>query len=38
MEHGFQYNDGTALQQQAIENLLSGKNPYAHANIIAALA
>ena len=37
MEHGFQYNDGTALQQQAAENLLRGKNPYAHANIIAAL-
>ena len=37
MEHGFQYNDGTALQQQAIENLFRGKNPYAHGDIIAAL-
>ena len=37
MQHGFQYNDGTALQQQATENLLNGKNPYAHANIITAL-
>ena len=37
MEHGFQYNDSTALEQQATENLLHGKNPYANANIIAAL-
>gem|GEM_PF-341813 len=37
MEHGFQYNDGTALQQQAIENLFRGKNPYSNGNIIAAL-
>jgi hypothetical protein len=37
MEHGFQYNDGTALQQQAIENLLRGRNPYSHSDIIAAL-
>lgn len=37
MEHGFQYNDATALQQQAIENLFRGKNPYAHGDIIAAL-
>lgn len=37
MRHGFQYNDGTALGQQATENLLSGENPYAHANVIAAL-
>ena len=37
MEHGFQYNDSSALEQQATENLLRGKNPYANANIIAAL-
>jgi hypothetical protein len=37
MQHGFQYNDGTALEQQATENLLNGKNPYAHANIITAM-
>jgi hypothetical protein len=37
MEHGFKYNDATALQQQAIENLFHGKNPYAHGEIIAAL-
>lgn len=37
MRHGFQYNDGTALGQQATENFLHGENPYAHANIITAL-
>ena len=37
MEHGFQYNDSSALEQQATENLLRGKNPYANANIITAL-
>jgi hypothetical protein len=37
MRHGFHYNDGTALSQQGTENLLAGKNPYAHANVIAAL-
>ncbi len=37
MERGFQYNDGTALTQQATENLLQGKNPYTHSNIIEAL-
>ncbi len=36
MEHGFQYNDGTALVHQATENLLDGKNPYANANIVEA--
>ena len=33
----FQYNDGDILVQQAGENLLEGKNPYAHANIIEGL-
>ena len=33
----YEYNDGTALSQQAVENLLDGKNPYAHANVIQAL-
>ena len=33
----FQYNDGDILVQQAGENLLAGKNPYAHANIIEGL-
>ena len=37
MEQGFQYNDSTALERQAAENLLIGKNPYAHANIITAM-
>ncbi|MFA5308337.1 MAG: glycosyltransferase 87 family protein [Dehalococcoidales bacterium] len=36
MQHGFQYNDGTALSQQAAENLLDGQNPYAAANIVTA--
>jgi hypothetical protein len=36
MEHGFQYNDSTALEEQATENLLHGKNPYANTNIVAA--
>lgn len=33
----FEYNDATILTQQASENLLDGKNPYAHANIVAGL-
>ncbi len=37
MEQGFQYNDSTALERQAAETLLIGKNPYAHANIITAM-
>jgi hypothetical protein len=37
MAHTFQYNDGTALSQQATENLLDGKNPYTNANIVEAL-
>jgi Glycosyltransferase family 87 len=36
MKDGFQYNDGTALSQQAAENLLEGKEPYANANIVTA--
>lgn len=30
------YNDATAFSQQAAENLLEGKNPYAEANIVTA--
>ena len=37
MRNGFQYNDGTALEQQATENFLHGENPYAHASIVSAL-
>ena len=37
LDHVFEYNDGTALAQQATENLLAGKNPYAHANVVTAL-
>ncbi len=37
LDHVFEYNDGTALAQQAAENLLAGKNPYAHANVVTAL-
>ncbi len=33
---GFSYNDGTALSQQAAENLLDGKEPYTNSNIITA--
>ena len=33
----FQYNDGDILVQQAGENLLTGRNPYADANIIEGL-
>jgi hypothetical protein len=36
MYSGFRYNDGTALCQQAAENLLEGKEPYANANIVTA--
>jgi hypothetical protein len=35
-EHGFAYNDATALCHQAAENLLKGENPYAHSNIVSA--
>jgi uncharacterized membrane protein len=34
LQSAFRYNDGTALNQQATENLLDGKNPYAEANIV----
>ncbi len=34
LQEAFRYNDGTALNQQATENLLAGKNPYANANIV----
>ena len=34
---GFQYTDATALSQQAVENMLNGRNPYAHANVVQAL-
>ena len=34
----YEYNDATALSQQAVENLLKGQNPYTHANIIEALS
>lgn len=37
LEHGFAYNDATALCHQAAENLLSGKNPYANANVVKAM-
>lgn len=33
----YQYNDGTALTDQAVDNLLAGKNPYTNANIVRAL-
>jgi hypothetical protein len=33
----FAYNDATALCHQATENLINGKNPYAHPNVITAL-
>jgi hypothetical protein len=36
LKGGFRYNDGTALCQQAAENLLAGKEPYTNANIITA--
>jgi len=32
----FHYNDTTALFQQAAENLIQGKNPYAEANVVSA--
>jgi len=34
LQEAFRYNDGTALNQQATENLLAGKNPYANANVV----
>ena len=35
---GYRYNDGTALCQQAAENLLDGKEPYTNANIVTAFS
>ncbi len=32
----FGYNDGTSLCQQAAQNAINGKNPYANANIVTA--
>jgi hypothetical protein len=37
LKDGFAYNDATALTHQAIDNLLEGKNPYAHPNVIKAI-
>ena len=37
VQRDYGYNDGTILSKQAVENLLNGENPYAHANIIQAL-
>lgn len=37
MYEGFRYNDGTALSQQAADNILQGKNPYANSNIVEAM-
>jgi hypothetical protein len=37
MQNSFNYTDSTALTIQAVENLLDGKNPYAHSNIVTAL-
>ena len=37
VQRDYGYNDGTILSKQAVENLLHGENPYAHANIIQAL-
>jgi hypothetical protein len=37
IKRDYEYNDATALSQQAVDNLLEGKNPYAHANIVQAL-
>ena len=34
LQEAFRYNDGTALNQQASENLLAGKNPYAYSNVV----
>jgi hypothetical protein len=37
LEHGFHYNDATALAHQATENFIQGKNPYTKPNIVIAL-
>jgi hypothetical protein len=36
MQRDYEYSDGAALSQQAVDNLLNGQNPYAHANIVQA--
>jgi hypothetical protein len=38
MEDAFAYNDATALTHQAIDNFLTGRNPYSHPNIVKAIA
>jgi hypothetical protein len=38
LDNIFGYNDGTALAHQAAENVLHGRNPYADANIVMAMA
>jgi hypothetical protein len=35
--HGFGYNDSTALSHQAAENVINGENPYQHPNVVEAL-
>jgi hypothetical protein len=37
MDHNYQYNDGTALCQQATENFIEGRNPYENANVVTAM-
>ena len=37
IRYAFTLSDATALTEQATENLLSGRNPYASSNIITAL-
>ncbi|MBN1367299.1 MAG: hypothetical protein JW967_05190 [Dehalococcoidales bacterium] len=37
MQDSFRYNDSTALVHQAADNLLEGKNPYAHPNVVQAM-
>jgi len=37
VQRDFGYNDSTSLSKQAVENLLHGENPYAHANVIQVL-
>jgi len=36
-ENSFHYNDSTAMDQQAVTNVLNGKNPYVAANIVTAM-
>lgn len=37
VSHNFSSSDAVALLDQAIENRLQGKNPYANANVVSAL-